>query len=320
MHGVILDFGSLHPEDLDTGPLLGRLESWDLHDAIAPRELHARIGGADVVLCNKTRLDAAALAAAPRLGLVAVMATGTNNIDLEAARARGITVCNAPGYARDSVAEHTLMLILALARRLESYHEAVRAGEWSASAHFCLHRAPLLELRGACLGIVVFGSLGRAVARLAEGFGMQIALAALPGRDGAPAPYPRVPLEELLARADVLTLHCPLSEHTRGLIGAPQLARMKRGALLVNTARGGIVDENALIAALRSGQLGGAAIDTLEHEPPLREAALLQAGIPNLIVTPHIAWASRAARQQLVNQLGDAIVAWRAGNPIDRVV
>jgi glycerate dehydrogenase len=319
MRGVMLDMASLGPEDLDLGPLLGELGDWELHAATAPEAVAARMAGADVVLANKSRIDASALAGAPRLRLIVVMATGTNNVDLAAAAARGIVVCNARNYAADSVAEHTLMSMLALARRLGPHREAVAAGEWSRSEHFCLHHAPIMELRGSRLGIVGYGDLGRAVAALAAAFGMQIALAGLPGRRHAPAPYPRMPFEELLAWCDVLSLHCPLEPGTRGLIGAAELARMRPGALLVNVARGGIVDEGALLEALARGHLGGAAIDTLEVEPPPADALLPAARLPNLIVTPHIAWASRVARQRLVDQLAGVIRAWRDGSPVNVV-
>ena len=312
MHGAILEAASLGP-GVELGPLLARLDTWDLHQTTLAHELPARLERAEVVLCNKLRLGADAIACAPRLALIAVTATGTDNVDLVAAGARGIRVCNVRDYAEASVAEHTLMLMLALARSLGPYRAAVEEGEWSRSPFFCLHSHPVLELQGARLGVVGFGSLGRAVARLAAALGMDIRLARFPGRVAAPAPFPRVPLAELLAWAEVLTIHCPLTEQTRGLIGAAQLARMRPGALLINTARGGIVDEFALIEALRGGRLGGAAIDTLELEPPAPDAPLLRARLPNLIVTPHIAWASQAARQRLVDQVAEVIGSWRAG-------
>lgn len=319
MHGAILDLASLGSTELDLQPLLDCLDSWELHEATPADQLVARLGRCEVALSNKTRIDAAALGAAPCLRLIVVMATGTNNIDLQAAAKSGVVVCNVRDYAATSVAEHTLMLMLALARRLVPYREAVAAGEWSRSPHFSLHLGPMLELSGSRLGIVGYGGLGSAVARRAEALGMQIALAALPGGSSATAPYLRMTLPELLAWADVLSLHCPLTEQTRGMIGREELARMRRGSLLINLARGGIVDEQALLEALDSGQLGGAAIDTLEIEPPPADALLLRAQHPNLIVTPHVAWASRKARQALVDQLARVVRAWREGSPLNRV-
>jgi glycerate dehydrogenase len=251
---------------------------------------------------------------------VLVMATGSNNVDLAAAAGLGVAVCNVRAYATVSVAQHTLALMLALARSLGPNQRSAQDGEWSRSPFFCVLRHRIIELDGRRLGIVGYGELGREVARLARAFGMEIALAALPGREYAAAQdYPRMDFDALLGWADVISLHCPLCESTRGLIGARQLARMRPGALLINTARGGIVDEAALLAALRTGRIGGAALDTLEREPPAAEAPLLCAGLPNLIVTPHVAWASREARQRLVEQLGGILRAFREGRFLNRV-
>lgn len=322
MRGVILDLDSLGPGDLDLSPLLGLPGmQWELHASTAPAERVERLREADVLLSNKVLLDREALAAAPRLRLVVVMATGTNNVDLVAAAERGVVTCNVRNYAAASVAEHTLGLMLALARRLPDYLAAARDGSWSRSAFFCVHRGPILELAGRRLGIVGHGALGAAVARLGDALGMEVALASLDGQAHGPAPWPRVPLRELLAGADVLSLHCPLTPQTRGLIGARELALMKPGAFLLNTARGALVDEAALLAALRAGRLGGAALDTLDAEPPPAGSALLAAvgDLPNLLVTPHVAWASREARQRLVWQMGEVIAAFRGGSPINRV-
>jgi len=266
------------------------------------------------------RLDAGVLGSAPHLRLVVIMATGTDNVDLDTARRLGITVCNVRDYAGPSVAEHTLMLMLALQRGLIPARDAVRAGEWSRSPFFCLHAQPIAELHGRRLGIVGYGHLGAAVARLASAFGMQIALAALPGtREPAEAPYRRMALRELLPWVDVLSLHCPLNAQTRGLIGAPELALMRPDAVLINTARGGLVDEVALLGALAGSRLAGAGIDTLEEAPPRLDAALPGAGLSNLIVTPHVAWASREARTRLLAQIVAVIDAFLAGEPVNRV-
>lgn len=322
MRGVILDLDSLGQDDLDLSSLLGLPGMhWDLHGSTRPAELHGRIRDAEVVLSNKVGLDREALAVAHGLRLVVVMATGTNNIDLEAAAGRGIVVCNVRNYAVASVAEHTLGLVLALARRLPEYLAASLDGSWNRSDFFCVHRGPMLELAGRRLGIVGHGALGAAVARLGDAFGMEVTLAALPEQQHGPAPWPRMPLPELLASADVLSLHCPLTPQTRGLIGAHELSLMKTGALLVNTARGALVGEAALLAALRGGRLGGAALDTLDTEPPPVDSAVIAAAreLPNLLVTPHVAWASREARQRLVWQMREVITAFRGGSPINRV-
>ena len=312
MHGVVLDGESLGP-DLDLGGLCDELEHWDWYDRTGPAEVAPRIAAADIVVTNKVVLDAASLAAAERLRLICVAATGVNNIDLEAAAGAGITVCNAVGYATASVAQHTWALILTLATQLCRYRELVQAGGWTQASHFCRLDLPIQELAGGTLGIVGYGELGRAVAAAAPAFGLETVLAARPGTTAIPAG--RVPLPDLLERADILSLHCPLTEHTRGLIGRAELARMKPSALLINTARGGIVDEEALVDGLRAGEIAGAGIDVLTQEPPAPDNPLLADDVPNLIVTPHCAWGARAARQRLIEQVRANIAAFRAGAP-----
>ncbi len=316
MLGVFLDEASLGRGDLDYGPLEAVVAQWRFHDATAPAEVAGRIADAEVVITNKVALDASNLAGASRLRLICIAATGTDHVDLAAAARRGIAVCNVPGYATPSVVEHVFLLILALMRSLPAYQRTVAAGRWQASRQFCLLDHPIAELSGKVLGIVGFGTLGRAVARVGEAFGMRVLVAARPG---AAVPPGRLPLEDLLPRVDVLSLHCPLADNTRGLIGARELARMKPGAILVNTARGGVVDEEALAAALRSGHLGGAGVDTLSREPPPPDHPLLAGEVPRLIVTPHIAWASREARQRLVIEMAENIRAFRAGRARNRV-
>ncbi len=316
MQGVFLDEASLGRGDLDYGPLEAVVAQWRFHDATDPSEVAGRIADAEVVITNKVALDASNLAGAGRLRLICIAATGTDHVDLAAAARRGIAVCNVPGYATPSVVEHVFLLILALMRNLPAYQRTVAAGRWQASRQFCLLDHPIAELSGKVLGIVGFGTLGRAVARVGEAFGMRVLVAARPG---AAVPPGRLSLEDLLPRVDVLSLHCPLADNTRGLIGARELARMKPGAVLVNTARGGVVDEQALAAALRSGHLGGAGVDTLSREPPPPDHPLLAGDVPRLIVTPHIAWASREARQRLVVEMAENIRAFRAGRSRNRV-
>ncbi len=313
---VFLDRGALDRGDVDVSPLAVADLQWTFYEATPPADLTARIAAAHVVITNKVLLNDAAFAAAPALKLVCVSATGTNNVDLAAARARGVAVCNVRGYATPSVAEHVFALLLALCRNLPGYRAAVQRGRWQQGPHFCFLDYPIVELRGKTLGIVGYGELGQAVAKLAEAFGMGVLIAARPGAAVAAG---RVPLAALLPQVDVLSLHCPLTPETAGLIGAKELRLMRRGALLINTARGGIVDEAALAAALRAGELGGAGMDVLSREPPL-ENPLLAADVPNLIVTPHIAWASQEARQRLVNEVGENIRAYLDGESRNRLV
>jgi glycerate dehydrogenase len=318
MQGVFLDRDSLDLRDLDFARLESALPQWRMYPHTGAVEVAERLEGATVVISNKVMLDAAALQAAGSLKLVCVAATGTNNVDLEAAKALGITVCNARAYGTASVVQHVFSLITALSNNLLTYDRAVREGRWQHSQQFCLMDYPIRELAGLTLGVVGYGELGRATAGLAEAFGMQVLIAARPGE--APDTRPgRVPLEALLERADVISLHCPLTEQTRGLIGAAELARMKPDALLINTARGGLVDEQALADALRARRLGGAGFDVLSVEPPGQGNPLLQADIPNLILTPHMAWASRGSRQRLLDQVADNIVAFLEGRPQNKV-
>ncbi|UXY52123.1 2-hydroxyacid dehydrogenase [Pseudomonas tohonis] len=312
LRAVFLDHASLDLGDLDLTPLRQQFAELELHDQTGHRDVVERLRGAQVAISNKVTIDAAAIAELPDLKLILVSATGTNNIDLAAARARGITVCNCQGYGTPSVAQHTLMLLLNLATRFVDYREAVRQDHWQKATQFCLLDFPIVELEGKTLGLLGHGELGSAVARLAEAFGMRVLLGALPGR---PPRADRLPLADLLPQVDALTLHCPLNEHTRNLIDAEQLALMKPGAFLVNTARGGLVNEHALADALRSGHLGGAATDVLTQEPPKDGNPLLAVDIPRLIVTPHNAWGSREARQRIVVQMAENLEAWLKETP-----
>ncbi|MCP2074389.1 UNVERIFIED_ORG: glycerate dehydrogenase [Pseudomonas lini] len=299
---VFLDHPSLDLGDLDLAPLRNCFGELQLFDRTTPDQVAERLKGATVAITNKAVIDAAAMAANPELKLILISATGTNNVDLAAARQHGITVCNCQGYGTPSVAQHTIMLLLNLATRLADYQKAVGEGRWQQASQFCLLDYPIVELEGKTLGLLGHGELGSAVARLAEAFGMRVLLGQVPGR---PARPDRVPLDQLLPQVDALTLHCPLNEHTRHFIGARELALLKPGAFVVNTARGGLIDEQALAEALRNGHLGGAATDVLSVEPPSQGNPLLAADIPRLIVTPHNAWGSREARQRIVGQMSE---------------
>lgn len=309
---VFLDHQSLDLGDLDLSPLRQQFDEFELFAATRPEQVAERLQGAVAVVSNKVVLDAQTLAANPQLKLILVAATGTNNVDLAAARAQGITVCNCQGYGTPSVAQHTLALLLALATRLVDYNRAVAAGEWAKAQQFCLLDFPIVELEGKTLGLLGHGELGSAVARLAEAFGMRVLSGQIPGR---PARDDRLPLDELLPQVDALTLHCPLNDHTRHMIGSRELELLKPGALVVNTARGGLIDEQALADALRSGHLGGAATDVLSVEPPAAGNPLLADDIPRLLITPHSAWGAVEARQRIVGQLSENAQAFFAGQP-----
>ncbi|MDB6444639.1 2-hydroxyacid dehydrogenase [Pseudomonas sp. 21TX0197] len=300
VRAVFLDHSSLDLGDLDLAPLRNCFGELQLFARTLPRQVTERLQDATVAITNKVVIDAAAMAANASLKLILISATGTNNVDLQAARRHGITVCNCQGYGTPSVAQHTIMLLLNLATRLADYQKAVGEGRWQQAAQFCLLDYPIVELQGKTLGLLGHGELGSAVGRLAEAFGMRVLLGQVPGR---PARPDRLPLDQLLPQVDALTLHCPLNEHTRHFIGPRELALLKPGAFVLNTARGGLIDEQALADALRSGHLGGAATDVLSVEPPTQGNPLLAADIPRLIVTPHNAWGSREARQRIVGQL-----------------
>jgi len=317
MHkGVFLDLASLAEADLELAALSATLPEWRMYPATSPGQRLERIADAGVVVTNKVVLDAAVLGSAPNLKLVCITATGTNNVDLEAAARLGIAVSNVTAYATDSVAQHVMAVMLAHHTRLLEYNAAVRNGDWSRSPQFCLLDYPVRELNGMTLGIVGYGELGRGVERLARAFGMRVLIAQRPG--GEPQTG-RVELDQLLRRADLVSLHVPLAANTQNLIDARRLALMKPHALLVNTARGAVVDNRALAQALREGVIGGAAMDVLDAEPPPLDHPLLADDIPNLILTPHTAWAGQGARQNVVDQTVANIQGFLDGKPRNRV-
>ena len=309
---VFLDLSPLDQGDLDLAPLQSAFAELTCHTQTSETQIVDRLLGAEVAIVNKVALSDATLAACPDLKLILVAATGVNNIDLVAAKQRGIAVCNCQAYGTATVAQHTLMLLLALATRLPDYQAAVARGRWQESGQFCLLDFPIIELAGKTLGVLGHGELGGAVAKLAEALGMRVLTGNLPGRPPRPD---RLELDELLPQIDALTLHCPLTEQTRNLIGARELQLMKPAAFVINTARGGLIDEQALADTLRSGHLGGAATDVLINEPPSNDNPLLAADVPRLIVTPHSAWGSREARQRIVGQLRENAEAFFAGTP-----
>jgi glycerate dehydrogenase len=312
MRGVFLDLRTVDRGDLDLTSLRSVVTQWTCHEWTAPSQIIGRIQNAGILVTNKIRLDKIAIESAHTLKLVCIAATGTNNIDLDACRERNISVSNVTGYATPSVVEHVYSQILILMRHLHEYRKAIKEGRWQNTDDFCLLDFPIRELNGLTLGIVGYGELGRAVATMGKAFGMDILIAERAGATPRPG---RVPLDDLLAACHVVSLHCPLTEQTRNLIGDRELGLMRRDAILVNTARGGIVDEVALLDALRNGRIAGAAIDVLSEEPPHKGNPLLQFSLPNLLVTPHIAWASINARQRLIDEIAANIKAWLDGTP-----
>ncbi len=282
-----------------------------------PDQAAARLRGAHVAVVNKCRIDASVFEAAPTLELVAVSATGTDCVDKQAARAAGVPVTNVTGYAADSVAEHALALLLALARAVPAYDRAVAEGRWAKARQFCLFDYPILDLAGRRLGIVGAGVIGSAVARKATALGMEPVTAARKG--AAPGPG-QIAFDEMLASADAISIHCPLNDETRGLIGRAEFAAMRRRPFLINTARGGIVDEAALVEALDEGAIRGAAFDVATVEPPPEGHPLpALAGRPDVIVTPHVAWASESAMATLAEGLVSGLEAWARGEITNRV-
>ena len=313
---VFLDYDTVSNGDLDLEALREAAGDLILHDS-SETQIAERMSDADIVLLNKLELTRELLSGAPRLKLVALAATGTNNVDLVAARECGIAVCNVRAYCTASVVQHVWGLILSLTQHVYEFSRLSKDGSWTKDEAGAVLSHPIRELQGRIFGVVGWGELGRGTARIAEAFGMQVRIA---NRPGSAPQSGRVPLHELLAAADILSLHCPLNDATRGMIGARELALMKPDALLINTARGALIDGPALAAALRAGRLGGAGIDVLPQEPPAHGEPLLDGQIPNLLVTPHIAWAAREARQRCIDEMAANIRDFRSGGRRGRVV
>ncbi len=290
--------------------------AWIDYAETAPHQVVKRLRHATIAICNKLPLRAPDLSRLPQLKLIAVAATGVDNIDLDYCRQHGIAVCNAQHYAGNSLPEHVLMLMLTLRRNLRAYLEDVRAGAWQQANQFCLLDHPIHDLHGTTLGIIGYGFLGRAVGNMANAVGMKLLIAerkaAIEIRPG------RTAFNQVLEASDVITLHCPLTEEARNLIDWPELQMMKRGSVLINTARGGLVNEAAVLRALREGLIAGAAFDVLSEEPPRGGNPLLAEERPNLIVTPHVAWASREAMQTLAAQLVASLEAFVRGETARR--
>ncbi len=283
--------------------------SYAEYDATSVDDLIDRLTDADIAITNKVPLRAATLEKLPKLKLIAVAATGTDVIDKSFAKSKGVTVSNIRGYAVNTVPEHTLALIFALKRSLIAYHLDTQRGKWQTVNQFCYFDHPIHDIAGSTLGLIGYGALGKSVGSKAEALGMKVI-----ATDAFPFPG-MVDLDTLLTQSDIISLHCPLTDSTRNIINADALKKMKKSAFLINTARGGLVDEQALADALRSGEIAGAGFDVLSSEPPKNGNPLLDPTIPNLIVTPHVAWASVEAMTGLANQLMDNVEAWVAGSP-----
>lgn len=312
MQIVVLDGHALNPGDLSWGGLQA-LGPCEVHARTPPDQVVARAAGAGAVLTNKALLTREVLAALPRLRYVGVLATGYDVVDVAAARERGVVVTNVPAYSTPSVAQAAFALLLELSNGVGDHARGVRAGRWSASPDFCYWDHPQVELAGLTLGLVGLGSIGRAVARIGQAFGMTVLAHTRTAAAGAAAGVELLGLDELFARADVLSLHCPLTPDTQGLVSRERLARMKPTAYLLNTARGALVDETALAEALNAGRLAGAGLDVLSVEPPPAANPLLSAR--NCLVTPHVAWATRAARERLLRTAVENLGAFLGGRP-----
>lgn len=311
---VFLDRDSLHPEDLDFTPL-SQVADWHYYATTTPEQIAERIADAEVVVSNKVPLSEATLRNAAKLKLVIIAATGLNNVDLAACKAQGIAVYNCQRYGNDAVVQHVFAMIFALANQLAANHAAARE-QWQSANQFCLLNHLPMPLSGKTLGIIGYGALGQQAHHVATALGMHTLISA---RKGHQASEGRVPFEHLLSQADIITLHCPLAPETTNLIAAPELALMKPNALLINTARGGIVNEADLFTALTTGTIAGAGCDVLSEEPPKQGNPLLNYTGHNLILTPHMAWSSSQARQTMLAQIAQNIVLFTQGDTLRRV-
>ncbi|MFD1008812.1 D-2-hydroxyacid dehydrogenase [Oceanisphaera ostreae] len=291
---------------------------WQSYDDTLPEQVQARLAEADIVLVNKVTLTAQMLTTLPRLKLIALAATGSDNVDLEACRQAGIAVCNVRNYSKSSVPEHALSLMMALNRSLHAYRNSITEGRWQQSGQFCYFDYPVRDLAGQTLGLIGYGTIAKDLEKMAQALGMKVIVAA---RKGQAPTEGRVRFEYLLENADVISLHCPLNDDTHHLIAEPEFKLMKDDALLINVGRGGLVDEAALLLALEHQQIGGAGFDVVTAEPPAADNPLMHAlAYPNFILTPHVAWASRASMQRLADQLIDNIEAFVAGKEQNRLV
>ena len=303
---VMLDKGSLDNDDIDFSQLKTLANNWAFYDETQPAQTQERIKDAELVITNKVIIDQTILEKTNQLKLICIAATGTNNVDLISAKEQKVRVCNVTGYATDSVVQHVFTLILMLHTKLSQYDALVRSKKWDNSTHFCRLDYPITQVAGKTLGIIGYGELGKAVAKSAKAFGLNVLVAQSLTQNKK---NNRVELDELFSQSDIISLHCPLTEDTRHLINKNNLALMKSHSMLINTARGDIVNENDLLNALKNKTIAAAGLDVLSQEPPDGNI-LIEANLSNLIITPHIAWASQVSRQQLVDEIAKNIQAY----------
>ncbi|MBY5993011.1 D-2-hydroxyacid dehydrogenase [Ferrimonas balearica] len=313
---VVLDGASLNPGDLDWSPL-ATLGQWHCHEHTTPEQVVERAQGAEVLFTNKVVLDRATLAALPSLKYIGVLATGVNVVDLAAAAERGILVTNAPAYGPESVAQMAIAHLLHHSSAVAEHHQAVAEGQWCRATQFCFWNRPLMALAGKRFGVMGFGAIGQAAARMARGFNMEVLVHTRTPIAELPQGYRWVDQATLFSEADVVSLHCPQTEANTGFVDAALLATMKPSALLINTARGGLVNEADLADALNRGVIAGAGLDVLSTEPPSPDNPLLSA--KHCVITPHNAWATREARQNLLDIVVANLHAYLAGDPVNRV-
>ena len=318
MKAAFLDFATVGSDELDVSPLQDATTELKLFDSTPADMVAERIDGCEFVYVNKVRMTRQTIENAKSLRFIGLTATGVDNIDLDAAREHDVAVCNIRAYCTNSVVEHVFAVLLQLSHSIGLYNRSVRAGDWQKAVDFCMLGFPIRELSAMTIGIVGFGELGRSVAKIADAFGMQVLVARRPGSEAVPDDG-RTDFDDLLMNSDVVSLHCPLTEQTRGLIGEKQLGLMKPGAILINTARGGLVDSAALVKALTNGGIRAAAIDVLSKEPPVDGDPLLDYAGDNLVMTPHIAWATVEARQNAIDEVAANVRAYLQGQPRNRV-
>ena len=319
MTAVFLDYNTIGPDDLDPSPLIDCLPDIEFYGSTTPDEVKDRIQNAEFILTNKVQLNSSNLEGAKKLKFIGLTATGADNIDLGYAKKKNIRVCNIRAYCTQSVVEHVFGALLSLTHNLRSYSQLVDGGDWEKSDDFCLLRYPIKELSSMKLGVVGYGELGRNVAKMGKAFGMSVIINTR-SKNEFNSEEEHVTFKRLLEESDVVSLHCPLTIETKNLIGIEEVKLMKPSSILINTARGGLIDSEALLFALKNGMIAGAAIDVLPEEPPINGNALLEYKKVNLIMTPHIAWGTIEARQNAINQLADTIKAFQNNQKINALV
>ena len=321
MHAVFLDYKTVDANDLDLGSIKEILPEMVVHSFSNEAEVLERIEDAEVVIANKVVFDAEVFAQATKLKLICVTATGTNNIDLEAATRSGVVVCNIRDYCTDSVVQHVLLSILTLMHSFKDYSDSIESGDWQDGKSFSLLQHPITELSGKSIGILGYGVLGQGVARAAATLGLNVLVCESFAKDKKPdEDLKRISFEAFLTESDIISLHCPLTDNTEGLFDDNAFKKMKSSAILINTARGGLIDDHALIKAIEDKVIAGAAIDVLNQEPPDSSHPLIQKQYSNLIITPHIAWAAQEARQRALDRIAENIEAFQNNRPINVVI